>query len=135
MDSESTPPENDPWTLAKNRFLAELDPEEVVIFNNATLENLYYGASNYEREDSRNSKARAVLNKLAPLISAIESYDPSNLFGSLTRQALEKLDVIPEELATAIEREHHNGEHNAASLGVGTTAQDRDAIDIKFYRH
>ncbi|EPE30309.1 hypothetical protein GLAREA_13032 [Glarea lozoyensis ATCC 20868] len=74
MDSESTPPENDPWTLAKNRFLAELDPEEVVIFNNATLENLYYGASNYEREDSRNSKARAVLNKLAPLISAIESY-------------------------------------------------------------
>jgi hypothetical protein len=38
---------------------------------------------------------------------------PSNLFGSLTRQALEKLDVIPEDLATAIEREHHNGEQFA----------------------
>jgi hypothetical protein len=46
----------------------------VEIFKNASIENIYYGASNYQREDSKNSKARAVLDKLSPLISAVESY-------------------------------------------------------------
>ena len=63
-----------PWTLAKNRFLADLDPKEQGLFRNATLENLYYGASNSDRDDSEKSKARLVARKLGPLVSAVESY-------------------------------------------------------------
>ncbi|KAF4631653.1 hypothetical protein G7Y89_g6473 [Cudoniella acicularis] len=48
---------DDPWTLAKNRFLADLDESEAEIFHSATLENLYYGASNVDREDSRKSNS------------------------------------------------------------------------------
>jgi hypothetical protein len=68
------PPDDDPWTLAKNRFIEDLDPKEQDLFRNATLENIYYGASNVDRDDSEKSKARLVARKLGPLVSAVESY-------------------------------------------------------------
>ncbi|KAK0118571.1 hypothetical protein ONS95_007457 [Cadophora gregata] len=65
---------DDPWTLAKDRFLSGLDPTERDIFNNATLENLFYTTSNENRTDAEKSRVRAVAKKLGPLVSAIESY-------------------------------------------------------------
>ncbi|PMD40956.1 hypothetical protein L207DRAFT_544209 [Hyaloscypha variabilis F] len=64
----------DPWELAKSRFLEDLDPHEKDIFNNATLENIYYSTSNTNRDDAEKSKTRGVVRKLGPLVSAIESY-------------------------------------------------------------
>lgn len=64
----------DPWELAKSRFLDDLEPHEKELFNNATLENIYYSTSNINRDDAENSKTRAVVRKLGPLVSAIESY-------------------------------------------------------------
>ncbi|KAH7348858.1 hypothetical protein BKA65DRAFT_550923 [Rhexocercosporidium sp. MPI-PUGE-AT-0058] len=65
---------DDPWALAKARFLSDLDPSERDLFNNATLENLYYTTSNSNRDDAEKSRMRAVVAKLGPLVSAIESY-------------------------------------------------------------
>jgi hypothetical protein len=39
----------DPWLIAKERFLASLDDEERILFNEATIENLYYKTSNDAR--------------------------------------------------------------------------------------
>lgn len=65
---------NDPWTIAKTRFLADLDDKERELFLNATLENLYYSTSNADRQDAENSKTRATTRKLGPFVSAIENY-------------------------------------------------------------
>ncbi|KAH7416746.1 hypothetical protein BKA64DRAFT_701531 [Cadophora sp. MPI-SDFR-AT-0126] len=65
---------DDPWTLAKARFLSDLDPSERDIFNNATLENLFYTTSNTNRDDAEKSRVRSVATKLGPLVSAIENY-------------------------------------------------------------
>ena len=64
----------EPWVLAKNRFLADLSEEEKAVFNKATLENLYYSTSNLDRKDRDESKSRVAIQKLQPLVSAIESY-------------------------------------------------------------
>jgi hypothetical protein len=64
----------DPWKIAKARFLERLDDQERKLFNEATIENLYYSTSNLERQDQKESKSRAVLRELQPLISAVEDY-------------------------------------------------------------
>ena len=66
--------DDDPWALAKARFLSDLDPEERELFDKATLENIYYSASNVDRDDAEKSKTRILVRKLGPLVSAIESY-------------------------------------------------------------
>lgn len=72
--ASTAPSDDDPWTLAKNRFLADLDPKEQDLFRDATPENLYSGTSNLDRDDSEKSKTRLAARKLGPLVSAIESY-------------------------------------------------------------
>ena len=74
--SRPADPDNvwDPWTIAKARFLSGLDDQERNLFNEATIENLYYSSSNLERQDQKESKSRAVLRELQPLISAVEDY-------------------------------------------------------------
>jgi len=65
---------SDPWEIAKNRFLNDLDESERAIFNEATIENLYYKSSNAEVADQKNSTTRAFLKRLQPLISAVQDY-------------------------------------------------------------
>jgi hypothetical protein len=65
---------DDPWAIAKTRFLADLDDKERELFHNASLENLYYSASNVNYQDAENSKTRITIRKLGPLVSAIENY-------------------------------------------------------------
>jgi hypothetical protein len=69
-----TPEESDPWKVAMAHFLEGLDEKEAALFHEATVENIYCGASNAEREDHKQSKSRAVLRSLQPLISAVEEY-------------------------------------------------------------
>ncbi|RDW62396.1 hypothetical protein BP6252_11829 [Coleophoma cylindrospora] len=64
----------DPWEIAKTRFLEGLDENERTLFNEATIENLYYGASNVERKDKKESRTRRILGTLQPLLSAVEDY-------------------------------------------------------------
>ena len=71
---DPTSASQDPWELAKSRFLEDLEPHEKDLFNNATLENIYYSTSNANRDDAENSKTRGVVRRLGPLVSAIETY-------------------------------------------------------------
>jgi hypothetical protein len=65
---------SDPWEVAKARFLDGLNENEKTAFHDATLENLYYVASNMNRADQNESKTRAGLENLQPLVSAIQDY-------------------------------------------------------------
>jgi hypothetical protein len=78
-------PDHDPWTIAKNRFLADLNDKERELFHSANLENVYYAISNANRADSENSKTRLAVRKLSPLVSAIENYGKA--FDTLTNIA------------------------------------------------
>jgi hypothetical protein len=62
------------WKIAKIRFLEGLEEHEKVLFHSASAENLFYNASNVQREDQRESKTRATLGNLQPLVSAVEEY-------------------------------------------------------------
>lgn len=64
----------DAWDIAKARFLEGLDQVEKAAFHDATPENIFYAASNVEREDQRESKTRSLFTKLQPLVSAVEDY-------------------------------------------------------------
>ncbi|KAG9232011.1 hypothetical protein BJ875DRAFT_497845 [Amylocarpus encephaloides] len=63
-----------PWEIAKERYLSMLEPEEKTIFNEATIENLYYKTSNVEREGRKHSKTRLVASTIHPLIEKIGEY-------------------------------------------------------------
>ncbi|CZT10210.1 uncharacterized protein RAG0_14748 [Rhynchosporium agropyri] len=65
---------DNPWALAKARFVADLDRSEHDLFNSASLENLYYSTSNSNRDNSKKCRVRGVATKLVPLVSAIESF-------------------------------------------------------------
>lgn len=78
MAAAATPPvalaPDDPWAIAKTRFLRDLEPAERQLYDNATLENLLDATNAVNRDDAENSKSRTATRKLGPLISAIESY-------------------------------------------------------------
>lgn len=63
----------DPWLLAKDHYLANLDDDERILFDKATIENLYYKTSN-EARDERKRKASSAIRKLQPLAAALKDY-------------------------------------------------------------
>jgi hypothetical protein len=63
-----------PWQVARSRYLAKLDDEERTVFNEATIENLYYDTSNTDKADKVNSKTRKITNAIQPLVHRIEEY-------------------------------------------------------------
>jgi len=65
--------EVDPWQLAKDRYLEGLDSDERALFNEATIENLYYKASN-EARDEKKRKTTSAIRKLQPLVAALKDY-------------------------------------------------------------
>jgi hypothetical protein len=64
----------DAWEMAKARFLEGLDDKEKTTFNEATAENMFYQASNLQRDDNRDSKTRTLLETMQPLIAAVNDY-------------------------------------------------------------
>ncbi|KAF4638043.1 hypothetical protein G7Y89_g25 [Cudoniella acicularis] len=63
-----------PWEIAKERFMADLDDEKKAAFLSASMENLFYCASNVDREDQQTSKTRSMIKIMSPLVSAVEDY-------------------------------------------------------------
>jgi hypothetical protein len=68
---------DDAWRFAKERFLTDLEDKERALFDKATLENLYYASSNDQKDDQNSSKTRSTIQKLQPLISAVQDYGSS----------------------------------------------------------
>jgi hypothetical protein len=63
----------DPWLLAKDRYLADLDDDERTVFDKATIENIYYKTSG-EARDERKRKTSSAIRKLQPLVAALKDY-------------------------------------------------------------
>lgn len=64
-----------PWTNAKNRFLDSLpDGADRTIFEEATLENIFYSSSAGFQNHMATSKLNRASKKLKPLLESIEGY-------------------------------------------------------------
>lgn len=68
------PLDGDAWTLARKRYLNSLDPEERLLFNEATIENLYYSTSVVNDADLKSSKVRKAIEAVQPLVDKIENF-------------------------------------------------------------
>ena len=64
----------EPWEAAKRQFLEELGEEDKAIFENATLENIFYKASAAQKVHAKHSKLWAMQEKIQPLLEGIEDY-------------------------------------------------------------
>ena len=67
-------PHQDAWTRARDRYAEDLTAEEKPMFNEASIEKLFYDASVAEKKHAASSKTRDLWNKLEPLVAAIEQY-------------------------------------------------------------
>ena len=82
----------DPWLLARRRYMADLDQEEQKIFATASLENLFYSASAAQKDHEGQSRARDISRKLEPLVSAIDQYGEAlNVFSNTYSLAMAPL--------------------------------------------
>ena len=66
--------DNGPWEIARSRFLLSLDPDEQVLFKEATIDNIFDGTSELEKGDKVNSKTRKAIKAIQPLVGKIEEY-------------------------------------------------------------
>lgn len=64
----------DPWSIAKNRFVDGLDDDAKDIFNTASAENAFQATSDNQSESARNSKLR--LRSLARILEDCEAAVP-----------------------------------------------------------
>ena len=67
-------PHHDAWIRARDRYAEDLTAEERAMFNAATIETVFYGASAAEKKHAASSKTRDLMSKLDPFITAIEQY-------------------------------------------------------------
>ncbi|KAK6359991.1 hypothetical protein TWF696_001112 [Orbilia brochopaga] len=64
----------DPWAVAKGRFLEGLDDKEKEQFKRVTVEDILYAASAAQKQAQANSRAWYMAAKLMPLVDAIGQY-------------------------------------------------------------
>ena len=67
-------PPTDPWELARNRYMEDLNEEEKKTFATASLENLFYSASVAQKDHQEKSISRTISQRLEPFMSAIDQY-------------------------------------------------------------
>ena len=67
-------PHQDAWTRASDRYTEDLTDEKKAIFNEASLEKVFYDASAAIKKHAASSKTHDLSSKLDPLVSAIEQY-------------------------------------------------------------
>ncbi|KUJ17727.1 uncharacterized protein LY89DRAFT_60414 [Mollisia scopiformis] len=66
--------DRDAWTIAKERYLSDLEPADRLLFHEATIENLYYDTSVTNATDRKSSKIHRAIEAVQPLVDKIESY-------------------------------------------------------------
>lgn len=72
MEKEQDPA--DPWIIARNQYIADLDDDERKLFDHATLENLLQASAEEQSTHQKQSQSRAILGRLKPFLSAIEDF-------------------------------------------------------------
>jgi hypothetical protein len=63
----------EPWKAAKAKFLENLSTEEKALFQNATLENVFYDASTAQKKHAQ-SDSWLFQERLSPIVDAIDDY-------------------------------------------------------------
>ena len=63
-----------PWQLARNRYMEDLNEEEKKSFTTASLENLFYSASTAQKEHGEKSISRTISQRLEPFVATIDQY-------------------------------------------------------------
>lgn len=64
----------DAWTRAKSRYIEDLTHAEKQFYMQASPETIFYDASAAQKRHEASSTSRRLINKLQPLITAIEQY-------------------------------------------------------------
>ena len=64
----------DAWTRARDRYIEDLTHEEKQMYLQASPEMIFYDASAAEKRHAASSKTRGLMDKLQPLVAAIEQY-------------------------------------------------------------
>ncbi|KAL9118913.1 MAG: hypothetical protein Q9187_004535 [Circinaria calcarea] len=64
----------DAWARARRRYTDDLTESEREIFDNASLENVFYSASAMQKAHQAQSTTRRLGTKLQPLVAAIDQY-------------------------------------------------------------
>ena len=64
----------DAWTQARDYFIKDLSREEKVLFRNASPDSILYDTSIIVKTHSSNSNSLKVVNKLRPLVAAVQQY-------------------------------------------------------------
>ncbi|KAH6629410.1 hypothetical protein C7974DRAFT_185964 [Boeremia exigua] len=70
----SLPIPTQPWERAQKRFLDGLSDGERHLYEDASLENIFYDASAEQKRFARGSRASRLLDLLSPIIESIEDY-------------------------------------------------------------
>jgi hypothetical protein len=63
-----------PWETARARFLDGLSPQETNLYEDATLENIFYDTSSAHKQYTAGSRSSRLLDFLAPLLESLEDY-------------------------------------------------------------
>jgi len=71
---DSAFPSQDAWTRAIDRYVEDLSEEEKRYYYQAQPETLFYDASAAENRHGAESNSRGLIEKLQPLVAAIEQY-------------------------------------------------------------
>jgi len=69
----SAPPV-DPWVIARNRYMTDLNEEERRLFQTASLGNLIESAGAAQKDHEEHSKSRAISRRLEPFVSAVSQF-------------------------------------------------------------
>jgi hypothetical protein len=70
----ATQEEPDPWILARDQYMADLNEDERKLFETATLENILIASAEEQQNHLEQSRSRAVMRRLKPLLSTIEEF-------------------------------------------------------------
>ena len=67
-------PPRSAWAHARERFLEDLEEPERKLFAEASLENIFYGASAAQKTHEEGSRSRYLASKLDSLLVGIDQY-------------------------------------------------------------
>ncbi|KAI9737419.1 MAG: hypothetical protein M1834_009573 [Cirrosporium novae-zelandiae] len=86
----------DAWSRARDRYLEDLNDDEKKLYQNATLENIFYSASVAHTTNKTNSKTRDILDKLNPFVNTISQHEQfEEYFEKLVDMFVQIGDVLP----------------------------------------
>jgi hypothetical protein len=60
---------DDPWIIARDQYILDLNEEEKKLFTHATLENLLFESTNVQDTQEQKSSSRAFMQRLKPFLS------------------------------------------------------------------